>query len=122
MRKKNQKIISLFGCGGDRDSLKRPIMTKIVYEMSDIIIPTADNSRSEDIEKIFEDMKKGLPNEITKELYFIADRSKAIKKACELARPGDYILLAGKGHEKYQEIKGVKFYFNDMEELKKFLK
>lgn len=122
MRKKNQKIISLFGCGGDRDSLKRPIMTKIVYEMSDIIIPTADNSRSEDIEKIFEDMKKGLPNEITKELYFIADRSKAIKKACELAKPGDYILLAGKGHEKYQEIKGVKFYFNDMEELKKFLK
>lgn len=122
MKKDNQKIISIFGCGGDRDPLKRPMMTKIVYEMSDVIIPTADNSRSEDIEKIFEDMKKGLPNETTKEVYFIANRSEAIKKACELAKTGDYILLAGKGHEKYQEIKGVKNYFNDMEELQKFLK
>ncbi len=122
MKKENERIISIFGCGGDRDPFKRPIMTKIVYEMSDIIIPTADNSRSEDIEKIFEDMKKGLPSEIIKEVYFITDRSEAIKKACQLAKSGDYILLAGKGHEKYQEIKGVKNYFNDMEEFKKVLK
>lgn len=121
MRKNSRKIISVFGCGGDRDPLKRPIMTKIVYEMSDIIIPTADNPRSENIEKIFEDMKVGLPEKISKEIYFITNRGEAIKKACELAKTGDYILLAGKGHEEYQEIKGVKYHFNDMEELKKNL-
>lgn len=122
MKKESERIISIFGCGGDRDPFKRPIMTKIVYEISDITIPTADNSRSEDIEKIFEDMKKGLPSKIVKEIYFIADRSEAIKKACQLAKSGDYILLAGKGHEKYQEIKGIKNHFNDMEEFKKFLR
>ncbi|MFH1608994.1 MAG: UDP-N-acetylmuramoyl-L-alanyl-D-glutamate--2,6-diaminopimelate ligase [Patescibacteria group bacterium] len=128
MRKENEKIITVFGCGGDRDSSKRSVMTKIVYENSDIIIPTADNPRSENIEKIFEDMKGGLPGELKKEVYFIQDRSEAIKKACELAKPhakagqtGDFVLCAGKGHESYQEIKGVKQHFNDMEELKKNL-
>lgn len=124
--KMNQKIITVFGCGGDRDPSKRSIMMKIVYEMSDIIIPTADNPRSEDIEKIFEEMKKGLPvsegQPLQKEVYFIADRSEAIKKASELAKSGDYILLAGKGHEQYQEIKGIKYPFNDTEELKKNFK
>ena len=95
-------------------------MTKIVYEMSDIIIPTADNSRSEDIEKIFEDMKKAYLMKLRKNFILLLIEVRLLKKACELAKPGDYILLAGKGHEKYQEIKGVKFYFNDMEELKNF--
>ena len=121
MKKDGEKIITVFGCGGDRDSAKRPIMTKIVYENSDIIIPTADNPRSENIEKIFVDMKIGLPAEVSKEVFFIADRGEAIKKACSLALAGDYILLAGKGHEKHQEILGVKVPFNDMEEMKKNL-
>ncbi|MFA6523898.1 MAG: UDP-N-acetylmuramoyl-L-alanyl-D-glutamate--2,6-diaminopimelate ligase [Candidatus Paceibacterota bacterium] len=121
MKNGNQKIITVFGCGGDRDISKRQIMTKIVYENSDIIIPTADNSRNEKIEDIFLDMKKGLPDKVLKEVLFIADRGEAIKKACSLALAGDYILLAGKGHEKYQEILGVKVPFNDMEELKKNL-
>jgi len=128
MKKDGERIITVFGCGGDRDSAKRPIMTKIVYENSDIIIPTADNPRSENIEKIFVDMKiglpaqTGLPAKVSKEVFFIADRGEAIKKACSLALAGDYILLAGKGHEKHQEILGVKIPFNDMEELKKNLK
>jgi len=121
MKKDGEKIITVFGCGGDRDVLKRSIMTKIVYKNSDIIIPTADNPRSENLEKIFQGMKKGLPNKVFKEVFFIAGRGEAIKKACSLALAGDYILLAGKGHEKYQEILGVKVPFNDMEELKKFL-
>jgi len=121
MKKDGEKIITVFGCGGDRDVLKRSIMTKIVYKNSDIIIPTADNPRSENLEKIFQGMKKGLPNKVFKEVFFIAGRGEAIKKACSLALAGDYILLAGKGHEKYQEMLGVKVPFNDMEELKKFL-
>ncbi len=119
------KIITLFGCGGDRDTSKRPLMAKIVYDNSDITIATSDNSRSEDIQNIFSDMKKGLPisqgQSLRKEIYFIEKRDEAIKKACELAKSGDIILLAGKGHEQYQEIKGVKYPFNDMEELKKYL-
>lgn len=126
--KNNERIITVFGCGGDRDPSKRPIMMKIVYEMSDISIPTADNPRSEKIENIFEAMEKGLPaqtglpEKVLKEVHFTPDRSEAIKKACELAKPGDYILLAGKGHEKYQEIMGVKVPFNDTEELRKYIK
>jgi UDP-N-acetylmuramoyl-L-alanyl-D-glutamate--2,6-diaminopimelate ligase len=119
----SQNIITVFGCGGGerKDHTKRPIMTKIVYDRSDIMIATADNPREENIENIFKDMKKGLPTEVLKEVYFIADRGEAIKKACQLAQKGDYILLAGKGHEKTQEINGVKYPFNDMEELRKHL-
>lgn len=122
LNKKKGRIISIFGCGGDRDKSKRKEMMKTVYEFSDIIISTADNLRSEEIQDIFRDMKKGLPEKINKQVLFIEDRREAIKKACEIAEPRDYILLAGKGHEKYQEIKGVKYPFSDMEELKKFLK
>ncbi len=121
MRKDGERIITVFGCGGDRDPFKRPVMTEIVYKMSDIVIATADNSRSENIENIFKDMKKGLPDKIEKEIYFITDRKEAIKKACNLAQKGDFVLLAGKGHEKYQIIGDQKIHFSDMEELEKTL-
>ncbi|MFA6999937.1 MAG: UDP-N-acetylmuramoyl-L-alanyl-D-glutamate--2,6-diaminopimelate ligase [Candidatus Paceibacterota bacterium] len=117
------KVITVVGCGGDRDKSKRPIMAKIGYDMSDILILTSDNPRTEKPEAILEDMKKGI-----EELYFegkvyiITDRGDAIEKACNLASSGDFILVAGKGHENYQEVNGVQTHFDDMEELKKNLK
>lgn len=115
---KARKIISVFGCGGDRDRTKRPIMAKIGYDMSDVVILTSDNPRTENPDVILEEMKKGLPGEV-ENVHIIPDRHEAIKKAYSLAKKGDYILLAGKGHEKYQEVNGTKSHFDDMEELKK---
>ena len=122
MRKENQKIITVFGCGGDRDPLKRRIMGKIGVENSDFAILTSDNPRSEDPEKIIAEMKTDLSMNELKKVKVITDRSLAIQEAVKLAQKGDIVLLAGKGHESYQEIKGIKQHFNDMEELKKFLK
>ena len=116
------KVITVVGCGGDRDKSKRPIMAKIGYDMSDILILTSDNPRTEKPEDILNDMQKGLPLEAVDKVEIIIDRHMAIKKACELAKSGDYILLAGKGHENYQEINGLKNHFDDMEELQKYLK
>ena len=118
---KARRIISVFGCGGDRDRTKRPIMAKIGYDMSDVVILTSDNPRTENPSVIIEEMKKGLPGEV-ENVYIITNRHEAIKKAYSLAKKGDYILLAGKGHEKYQEVNGTKSHFDDMEELKKILK
>mgnify|MGYP003520277944 FL=1 len=87
--------------------------------MSDTIILTSDNPRTENPDYIIEEMKKGILSLPQGNIYVISDRSKAIQKACELARKGDFILIAGKGHEKYQEVQGVKTHFDDMEELKK---
>lgn len=115
------KIITVIGCGGDRDATKRPIMAKIADEMSDRLILTSDNPRSEDPVSIIEQMKNGLDDGATKNILTIVDRKEAIKKACLIAMTGDIILLAGKGHETYQEIKGVKYPFDDMEELRKNL-
>ena len=115
------KIITVVGCGGDRDKSKRPIMAKIGYEMSDILILTSDNPRTEKPEDILNDMQKGLPLDGVDNVEIIIDRHIAIQKACELAQKGDYILLAGKGHENYQEVNGVKHHFDDMEELQKYL-
>jgi UDP-N-acetylmuramoyl-L-alanyl-D-glutamate--2,6-diaminopimelate ligase len=120
--KEKGKTITVVGCGGDRDKSKRPIMAKIGYEMSDILILTSDNPRTEKPEDILNDMQKGLPLEALDKVEIIIDRHMAIKRACELAKSGDYILLAGKGHENYQEINGVKNHFDDMEELQKYLK
>lgn len=114
------KVISVIGCGGDRDKTKRPIMARIGYEMSDFLIMTSDNPRGESPEDILNDMQKGLPAENKTEI--IIDRHVAIARACSIAQKGDYILIAGKGHEKYQEVKGLKTYFDDMEELEKYLK
>jgi len=121
MKGKGRAII-VVGCGGDRDKSKRPIMAKIGYDMSDILILTSDNPRTEKPEDILNDMQKGLPLEAVDKVEIIIDRHMAIKKACDLAKNGDYILLAGKGHENYQEINGVKNHFDDMEELQKYLK
>lgn len=114
----NERVITLVGCGGDRDALKRPIMANIACDLSDKIILTSDNPRSENPEQIIEEMKKGIPVHQLKKMLAITDRREAIKTACTLAQPGDIILVAGKGHEKYQDIKGTKYPFDDMEELR----
>ncbi|MEK7585850.1 MAG: UDP-N-acetylmuramoyl-L-alanyl-D-glutamate--2,6-diaminopimelate ligase [Patescibacteria group bacterium] len=113
------KVISLFGCGGDRDKTKRPIMARLGYDMSDVVILTSDNPRTEKPDNILEDMKKGIESLPQEKVQVISDRRDAIKKAVSLANTGDYILIAGKGHENYQEVNGVKNHFDDMEELKK---
>ncbi len=113
------KIISVFGCGGDRDPLKRRIMGKIGAQMSDIAIFTSDNPRSEDPEKIIAEMKTDLSMDLVKKVKAISNRREAILESVKLAQKGDIILCAGKGHEDYQEIKGVKHHFNDIEEYKK---
>jgi UDP-N-acetylmuramoyl-L-alanyl-D-glutamate--2,6-diaminopimelate ligase len=111
------RVITLVGCGGDRDKTKRPEMAVIAAENSDKVILTSDNPRSEDPEEILNDMEEGLdPTQKARSLR-ITDRAQAIKTACQLAQPGDIILVAGKGHETYQEIKGVKHPFDDMEHL-----
>lgn len=115
----NGKIISVFGCGGDRDNSKRKIMGKIGAVNSDISIFTSDNPRSEDPDKIIEQMKEDLSKEELEKVRTIVDRREAIKEAVRLAESGDIILCMGKGHEDYQEIKGVKHHFDDMEEFKK---
>lgn len=114
------KVITVFGCGGDRDKNKRPIMARIGYEMSDIVILTSDNPRTEKIEQILLDMSTGIIASDESKVHIIIDRHEAVEKAVKLAESGDYILLAGKGHEKYQEINGVKSHFDDVEELQKW--
>jgi UDP-N-acetylmuramoyl-L-alanyl-D-glutamate--2,6-diaminopimelate ligase len=113
------KIISVFGCGGDRDPMKRNIMGRIGAELSDIAIFTSDNPRSEDPGKSIEQMKVSLSSEDFKKVKTIPNRHEAILESIKLAQKGDIILCAGKGHEDYQEIKGVKHHFNDTEEYKK---
>jgi UDP-N-acetylmuramoyl-L-alanyl-D-glutamate--2,6-diaminopimelate ligase len=110
------------GCGGDRDSSKRPIMAAIAADMSSTLILTSDNPRTEDPEKILDDMEGGLNASQSERTIRITNRQQAIKTACKLAQKGDIILVAGKGHEKYQDINGVKHHFDDKEELIKVLK
>jgi UDP-N-acetylmuramoyl-L-alanyl-D-glutamate--2,6-diaminopimelate ligase len=117
IRKGNEKVITVIGCGGDRDKTKRPIMAKVACEWSDKVILTSDNPRSEDPAQIIKDMEVGVTPTAQRSTVSITDRHEAIKTACMLAQPGDIILLAGKGHEKYQEIRGVKNHFDDKEEL-----
>jgi len=113
IRTGNEQVITLVGCGGDRDTTKRPIMAAIACEYSNKIILTSDNPRSEDPEEILNQMQKGISPVDVKKTLRISDRKEAIRTACTLAKPGDIILIAGKGHEKYQEIKGVKHDFDD---------
>ena len=115
------RVISVFGCGGDRDSSKRPKMGKIGASLSDIAIFTSDNPRSEDPNKIIEQMKDNLTHEENQKVVTIADRRLAIEESAELAQKGDIILCAGKGHEDYQEVNGIKTHFDDFEEYKKVL-
>ncbi|MGX7667060.1 UDP-N-acetylmuramoyl-L-alanyl-D-glutamate--2,6-diaminopimelate ligase [Flavobacterium pedocola] len=121
IRTKNEQLITVVGCGGDRDKTKRPIMAKIASEMSDKAIFTSDNPRSEQPEAIIEDMEKGVEGQNFKKTISIVDRKQAIKTACQLAQSGDIILIAGKGHETYQEIQGVRHDFDDMKIVKELL-
>lgn len=122
IRTKGQSLLTVVGCGGDRDTSKRPEMAKIACTMSDRLVLTSDNPRTEDPERILDDMEAGLTAEERSLVLRIADRRQAIKTAVMMAREGDIVLVAGKGHEKYQEINGVKHHFDDREELENLLK
>jgi len=117
LRKGEQNIITVVGCGGDRDKTKRPEMAEVACEYSDKIIFTSDNPRSEDPQEIIKEMEKGVPIVARKKCLSITDRKEAIKTAVSLSKKEDIILVAGKGHEKYQETKGVKKHFDDKEVL-----
>lgn len=122
IRTKNEQLITVVGCGGDRDTTKRPIMANIATQLSDKVILTSDNPRSENPEDIIADMEKGVEPQHYKKTVAIVDRKQAIKTACQLASANDIILIAGKGHETYQEIKGVRQHFDDMETVTQLLK
>jgi len=122
IRTKNEQLITVVGCGGDRDTTKRPIMANIATSLSDKVILTSDNPRSEDPNDIIAEMEKGVEPQNYKKTISIADRKQAIKTACQLANQNDIILIAGKGHETYQEIKGVRQHFDDMETVTQLLK
>ena len=121
IRTKNEQLITVVGCGGNRDKTKRPIMAKIASDLSDKAILTSDNPRNEDPETILDEMEKGVEAHNYKKILRITDRKQAIKTACQLAQPNDIILIAGKGHETYQEINGVRHHFDDMETVKEIL-
>jgi UDP-N-acetylmuramoyl-L-alanyl-D-glutamate--2,6-diaminopimelate ligase len=117
LRKGHEQIITVVGCGGDRDKTKRPVMGEVACEHSDRVFFTSDNPRSEDPEQILRDMETGLNTAAKRKFIAIVDRKEAIKAAVQMAGPDDIVLIAGKGHEKYQEIKGVKHPFDDKQVL-----
>ena len=121
IRTKNEQLITVVGCGGNRDKTKRPIMAGIASELSDKAILTSDNPRNEDPETIISEMEQGVAPQNYKKMLTITDRKQAIKTACQLAQPNDIILIAGKGHETYQEINGVRHDFDDMKIVKELL-
>jgi UDP-N-acetylmuramoyl-L-alanyl-D-glutamate--2,6-diaminopimelate ligase len=118
LRKGIEQVITVVGCGGDRDKTKRPIMAEVACEHSDKVILTSDNTRSEEPAQIIKDMEQGVNVVAKRKCISIADRKEAIKTAVSLAKKEDIILVAGKGHEKYQEIKGVRNHFDDKEVVK----
>ena len=113
LRRNDERIITVVGCGGDRDKTKRPIMGEVACQLSDQVVFTSDNPRSEDAGDILKDMESGLNTAARRKIISISDRKEAIKTAVHLTHPSDIVLVAGKGHEKYQEIKGVKYPFDD---------
>lgn len=117
----NEKLITVVGCGGNRDKTKRPEMAQIASELSNKVIFTSDNPRFEDPNVILEEMERGVEPQNTMKTVVVEDRKQAIKLACQQAEAGDIILIAGKGHETYQEIKGVRNHFNDLEIVTEFL-
>jgi UDP-N-acetylmuramoyl-L-alanyl-D-glutamate--2,6-diaminopimelate ligase len=117
IRKGNEQVITVAGAGGNRDKTKRPIMARVCVENSDKVIITSDNPRFEEPEDIIRDMMAGIDEPFKAKTLTISDRREAIKTAVMLAKPGDIILIAGKGHEPYQDVKGVKHHFDDKEEL-----
>ena len=121
IRTKNENLITVVGCGGDRDKTKRPKMAHIASVLSTKVVFTSDNPRSEDPVQIISEMEVGVEPQNYKKTISISDRKQAIKTACQLAQPNDIILVAGKGHETYQDINGVKSEFNDYEITQSFL-
>jgi UDP-N-acetylmuramoyl-L-alanyl-D-glutamate--2,6-diaminopimelate ligase len=121
IRTKNEQLITVVGCGGNRDKTKRPIMAGIASELSDKAILTSDNPRNEDPEVIIHEMEEGVAAQNYKKVLAITDRKQAIKTACQLAQPNDIILIAGKGHETYQEINGIRHDFDDMKIVQEIL-
>tara|TARA_R110000868_G_scaffold720_2_gene5209 strand:- start:5904 stop:7367 length:1464 start_codon:yes stop_codon:yes gene_type:complete len=122
IRTKNEELITVVGCGGDRDKTKRPTMGNIASTLSTKVIFTSDNPRSEIPETIINEIEKGVEPQNAKKVVSIVDRKQAIKVACQMAQPNDIILIAGKGHETYQEIKGERFDFDDFKIVQELLK
>jgi UDP-N-acetylmuramoyl-L-alanyl-D-glutamate--2,6-diaminopimelate ligase len=121
VRTKNEQLITIVGCGGNRDKAKRPIMAGIASELSNKTILTSDNPRDEDPDVIISEMERGVSAQNQKRVFAVTDRKQAIKIACQLAQPNDIILIAGKGHDTYQEIKGIRTDFDDMKIVKEIL-
>jgi len=121
LKKGTSRIITVFGAGGDRDKGKRPLMAEMACRYSDRVIITSDNPRTEDPDSIIGDIQKGVPADKTQSVLSIVNRREAIKTAAALAQAGDIILVAGKGHETYQDIRGVKHHFDDKEELENLM-
>lgn len=121
IRQKTQQLITVVGCGGDRDRTKRPEMAKIAAEGSDKVVLTSDNPRTESPDAILDEMEAGLDPQQLCRTVRITDRRQAIRTACMMAKEGDIVLVAGKGHEKYQEVNGVRSHFDDVEELEREL-
>ena len=121
IKKKNSNVITVVGCGGDRDQEKRPKMAKIAFSKSNFTFLTSDNPRSEDPQFIIDQMLNGISVDDQEHVFAILDRKQAIKMALSFAKQGDIVLIAGKGHEKYQEIKGVRHPFDDVELTKQYL-
>lgn len=121
IRTGTEQVITVIGCGGDRDKSKRPVMAQVACDWSNKVILTSDNPRSEPPEQIIHDMEAGVMPQNKKKAISIVDRKEAIRTACHLAKPGDIILVAGKGHEKYQETAGVKHPFDDKQILNELL-
>ncbi len=122
VRSGNEKIITIVGCGGNRDKTKRPLMASIAARFSDKVVLTSDNPRDEDPMEIIREMQTGIGPSDARKTLIIADREEAIKTACMMANDKDIVLVAGKGHETYQEIKGVKYPFDDREVVGRMIK
>lgn len=122
LKSRASKVITVVGCGGERDRQKRPLMAQIAWRLSDYVIFTTDNPRTEAPQAIIQDMKAGLAPTQQQQTLVIIDRAEAIKAACQLAKPNDVVLIAGKGHENYQEIGGKRYLFNDQKVLESMLK
>ncbi|MEF8811375.1 MAG: UDP-N-acetylmuramoyl-L-alanyl-D-glutamate--2,6-diaminopimelate ligase, partial [Bacteroidales bacterium] len=122
VRRKDQKLITVLGAGGDRDKSKRPQMTKIALQYSSKVVLTSDNPRTEDPEKIIEDMWEGVEKDDEQRIVSITNRKEAIRTACMMADSDDIIFVAGKGHETYQEINGIRYHFDDREVIKEIFK
>jgi UDP-N-acetylmuramoyl-L-alanyl-D-glutamate--2,6-diaminopimelate ligase len=122
LRTGTEQVITVVGCGGNRDKTKRPLMASIACRLSDKVILTSDNPRDEDPMQIIQEMQTGIMPGETRKTLVIADREEAIKTACMMAKEKDIVLVAGKGHENYQEIRGVKHPFDDREVVERMIR